>query len=551
MRDLFLITNALLKRTRTAPKKEGEKIPKSLIYKLLIGVITLPVLYFVYTNIHYLAQLASAQDCVMAGLTLISMFTVMFTIFYFPPAFYFSDDTKHLVVLPVKAYSITGAKLLEAFINHLKLSAFFALPMAAALFTANKLNVLQILLFLLCALIFVPMIILLVLGTITMILAKLFPKLMNKERFGMVTGLFTVVVAGSFSLFNTSSGGFFTSPGAVQSLTTHPLMKTVQTVFFQNSLAADAVANGNMISLLLLIAAFAGLCAVFMLLANAVYLPSVTSLQSVSTNRRQTKKTDFAASSYLKTSAIGEFMQTLRSPAYVTNILSTSFMLPIMMGGMFFLSSRNGHMIQNMRSLDLSALPVEAIAFLLGILIALMSGLCLSFCSSGITRKGKSGVKFALQIPQTMETQLNAILIPGVLVSIIPPVCVMITLNFLFVFPIWANLFFLAGTAVVCTLFNVFALLLDVLRPNLTWESETSAIKTGGNSWFALLGSVLVEFVLFAPLFFLFKPLTDSMGIYGALTLYAVVIGFIDVIATYALYKFMTENTRKWLLAAV
>lgn len=110
-----------------------------------------------------------------------------------PTVFYFSRDTQILLPLPLKPGSIVLAKTAMVLSGQLLLGMLFALPVFAAYWTVHP-DILRILVSLLI-LATLPLLPVFAVGVVMMILMRFVPALRDKDRFNLVFGLLTLVMA--------------------------------------------------------------------------------------------------------------------------------------------------------------------------------------------------------------------------------------------------------------------------------------------------------------------------------------------------------------------
>ena len=544
MHDLVLITKVLLKGHRSNKKWDLKRIALIAGGAVLGGVILL----WLFLQMENLVVLVPADQSIQAGLALITLLNLVMSIFTFPPAFYFSNDTKRLVVLPVKPYAITGAKLIDNMRIQVLSGFLFALPMAAAFITTGVLGILQTLLFVFCAAILIPALILLAIGIVTMILARLLPWLMNEDRYTWLVLGATFIITIGFMLMNNANGG---KMQLLQNAAQQDWFKGMQTVFFQNQLAAQAIADGNMVSLLLLAGMTAALVGVFMVTANAVYLPSVTRLQAKSTNNKKVKKTDIKSGSFLSNAVWTECKQIWRSPNYAASILPNALIIPLGIGATVVFSGDLGKVLTATRALDLSVLPLPAIAVMMGMTSLLFGMMTTTLSASAFSRKGTAGVRFMCQMPQKMETQLMAILIPSMVLSLIGPILLLIAINFMFNVPVWASLIFLAAAVLGCLLENLIALLLDLLNPSLVWDNEATASKNNINPYISYGINLLLFGAYGALFFFLVYPVLEAGAGLEIVNVFALASAAVVIVLCAVLYFYIMKTARRHLMEAL
>jgi len=148
-------------------------------------------------------------------------------------------------------------------------------------------------------------------------------------------------------------------------------------------------------------------------------------------------------------------------------------------------------------------------------LAAATAGFCLTgsmniAVSTAVSREGKVHY-FSRIIPVAANTQLMAKLCMGLTLSV-ATLWMAATVLWVFLPGLWLE------TLVAMLIAGLFALLtcvagliLDALRPNFSWKSETEAVKRSMNGVFAMFGSMLLLGLLVA-LFLVLQSLGFSSG---------------------------------------
>lgn len=500
MHDFLILSKALLKNTysfRHHPLRH-------MALGLALCLSFLPILALMYGNsLVIFKETYLGLMYLQAYLVVINILLIWTTIFVFPSTFYFANDVPRLITLPIPSWVIVASKTLQVYCSSFILSFFGLLPVWIA-FIQTKANIASALIFLVQTILnSLPT--LFIIGTLTILVMRFIPFFKNKDRFMLIIGLLSIVFGVGIGL---ASQTFVSSGDELLKnlLQKNPVLfgNALKIFFFVPSISqsiwkADLLQLGLSIGLILILGA------IFLGLAQHLYLPVALSMQA--NQSRKTKKKSLKAASPIKSYIQVEFKMLLRTPAYLTNCVLASFIAPLMVVVVFLINPDIRPLLALAKSLDLGQLfdPLPSF-FLIGGLIGFFFGSMNGISATSFSRQGSS-LNFIKYIPMTMAAQIRAKLVIGIFFSLLSVVLLLVPAHYLLSYPLYYDLAFLAGGLLSTLLVNQIALLIDGLHPKTNWENETAAVKNNLNVLAELSLSWLL-IGLFALLFFVIPNLT-------------------------------------------
>lgn len=508
MRDLLLLSKILLKNNYTPLSKNGKK--KSLALRTFLLVLCeLPFALVLYVQFDQLFASGMTTLGLQAGFVmgvLLSLFTVLFA---FPTVFYFSRDISFLLPLPVPSWTIVGAKFIVVLISQVMVALTIMVPMCLAWMLNGCGSFLQGILLVVQSLI-VPLDTLLILGILTIALMAFLPGVVNKDRFNLVMGLAALIFAMCISMVSSSTGasvaGEATQSDLVVMMQQNPeLMEMSTGMFFQCLMAVKSIGTAapSLLWTLLSFGAFTLLLALFLFMAARLYIPSASAaMMKVSGSKKKGKTVrTSAARSYL----LNRFRLLYRTPAYVTNLLFASILMPLMLLVMTYALPVFKELQALTSTLEISEfMPEWALMLLIGLICGFFHGSTNGICSTSFSRDGQN-LGFYKSIPMDMKEQMRLRLLIGFIPSLVG-VLMMIPIFHLFITynPVW-DLLYILGASVTTLITCQIGLLIDACHPKLVWDDETASVKNNYNSLYELFLSWIILAIVAVPTAFLIQ----------------------------------------------
>lgn len=494
MSDYLTLSKMLLINTyRPGPGKNGKKRSMAgTIILLLFGMGYLGFLFYMVFASLFMQNMA--KTAVTAALIFLCLFFIMTQLFVFPNTFFFSKDLPVLLPLPVKPWVLVAAKGSVVLASAVPWYLGIVLPLMLAGLIHQGLNGFQVLLFLLVSLLIV-LGIFFIMGALTILAMSFLPFFANKDRFNLIIGLITLLGAVGLSV----GSQIFTehtmeSTNAVANMLSQngAFLQSVSGFLFQVPFAAQAV-FGSWLDLLITLVLTVLFAAVFAALASKVYLRSASSSLASAASKGK-KKLQFKKASAFSALVKTDWRIILKTPAYLTNMVISPFLMPLVFTAMAFFLPSFTEMRTLLLSLDLEhhaaefglSLPVRSM--IAGMLCTFFFGDMNFVCPTAISRLGEAGLAQIKAMPIETRTFLNAKLVLGIAFTIVDSLAMTIPVLYITgLSPIWI-LPYLAGSIPAALLTNTADLALDIVHPKLVWDDENSSIKNNYNSVIEMFG---------------------------------------------------------------
>lgn len=482
---------------RVGLREERGKMARKLLVFLLgvIGIGSLVAGYAWLVAQLFTPFLSLGMENVLLGIVaLVSMITVFFFgLFYLIGTLYFSRDSAFLSALPIPQRTVFGAKFIQVLLGEMVTSGALLLPVlilfgvhtsAGALYYARALAVLLL----------APCIPLSISGLLSLVLMR-FTALLKRRELMTVIGSLALVVA-SFYVQFTLTSMLPEEMSAEQMLTlvsdNASLLQSVTRYFPPSGWAAGALLGDP--GSLPLFAAVSLLClfALSWIAGHLYYRGTSAQMETnAGTKRARAGRVSYRRLPQLLSLTLREWRLTLRSPVYALNGLMMIIMgpllilLPKLAGGAATISGTDmtfSDLIQSFGGAEWMSLG------LLGLFAFLQSMNIAAFTT--ISREGPA-LSFLRMLPISPVRQTIAKLLFGYSCGALATLVMAATAVFALGMPILPVLA-AAGASLLFMLAPLaLSMLPDMIRPKLSWNTETEAIKQNMNGVLGMFISVL------------------------------------------------------------
>jgi len=497
----WLVYRVLLKNSMTLDLKT-KKGRRGVLLMAVLALCFVPTLGLLYVSFLEAFRQGTLDTIMLeAGMLIPCLLTVIMGCMVVPTVFYFSRDTQILLPLPLKPGSIVLAKTAMVLSGQLLLGMLFALPVFAAYWTVHP-DILRILVSLLI-LATLPLLPVFAVGAVMMILMRFIPALRDKDRFNLVFGLLTLVMAVGVSL---ASSSFSASDGELlmEMMQDPQGIALINWVFPQLAWAARSISVLSLSDFCLYLGVTLLALALFLLVANRLFLPAVTTMNSA--GRKVTRRTTSRQHSPLVSCMITDNRMLVRTPAWFMNCLLPPFLMVIIFGAMF--------MIQDLpallQSMDLTGLGIwmPAAGLVIGLFISSMN----MITSTAFSREGQNLWRMKV-IPVPVRTQILAKGLLGTAWSAVSCLLFVVLAVWMIRGSALDGLVMLAAALVASVFVNGLGLLVDGWHPKLVWDDDTTAVKNNFNGMIEMFVAWAIILVLFLPL--LMFGLFDHILVYS------------------------------------
>ncbi len=528
MKMYLRLVSALIQGVEPSDKEKKRNKIFYIVMTIIAGFgIMLPMTFFVgviiYALTNSLTQFGTYHNGVELFLHLISAFSFIFGLNVIFSVFYFAGDIENLLPLPLRPYQIIGSKFTAALISE---SVMECLVIIAALIGYIIGGGMPIHSWLIAVIgtITLPIIPLVYCGILCMLVMYFTRFIKNKDTVNKITGIFTfVVIIGIFYLI--SKSGFDTNELIkAMSASDNAVLSVMNCIFPHIQFLINSMELASLWQIIIYLLINAAAVAVFMLLAQVMYFPSVIGIGQGNggnkANKNVIKKmrqhSPFAT--YLKK----EFSILFRTPAFFTNCVMINLIWPaflylivVMQGQTNFLES----FIYGIHSGD----EETVLLFMLGITAASVLVTAVNcIASSALTREGKH-FAFIKYIPLSYIYQINIKALVSIIISctgmLIYVIAACIWLNTGIKFTVFSCLLSLLSV----TFATYFGIYMDSVNPKLIWDDELNALRGNYNIFFNMAMAIVIEAVICAGSYLLFK-FTDIGAIMILIMLFVLIL---------------------------
>ena len=510
MRKYLSLTRVLLKNSMGMMSDGKSKKALNVFIYGVLAVCMIPLgftLYMMFNTAMAQLQPLQQEGAVLAlGFHISSLVTFLFSIFLIPSIFYFSKDSETLLALPLPPQTILSAKFSVCLVYEYAFTLIVCVPLYIAYANNAAIGIPYILLALVIF-ITLPIYPLVLSSIITMLLMRFVPFFKNRDRFNMIAGILSIILAFGFS-FAMNSGTIAEDPNALISMLTqgnNSMISLFSKIFPAIPFAAEALISSDALQLVYYILITCAALAVLVILGKWLYFKGAIGFSETKSSRKELSAKDFARvsrHSKVRTYLIKELRLLIRTPVYAINCIGMCILMPIMLLVIFITADADVllQLLQDITPYLDGMLPYAVLA-------GMASGFLFSnlnmISSTAISREG-TNISFMKYIPMSLKQQLQAKVLSGILMSVISMLLTMVCVYFLLpIFPLTWYFAAAAASLITIVLGNYASLALDILHPKLVWEQEAAAVKQNMSGIVSMLAGMAMTVVTCVLLFIL------------------------------------------------
>lgn len=510
MRKYLSLTRVLLKNSMGMMSDgKSKKALKVFIYGVL-AVCMIPLgftLYMMFNTAMAQLQPLQQEGAVLAlGFHISSLVTFLFSIFLIPSIFYFSKDSETLLALPLPPQTILSAKFSVCLVYEYAFTLIVCVPLYIAYANNAAIGIPYILLAL-AIFITLPIYPLVLSSIITMLLMRFVPFFKNRDRFNMIAGILSIILAFGFS-FAMNSGTIAEDPNALISMLTqgnNSMISLFSKIFPAIPFAAEALISSDALQLVYYILITCAALAVLVILGKWLYFKGAIGFSETKSSRKELSAKDFARvsrHSKVRTYLIKELRLLIRTPVYAINCIGMCVLMPIMLL-VIFITADADVLLQQLPDITPYLDGMLPYAVLAGMASGFLFSNLNMISSTAISREG-TNISFMKYIPMSLKQQLQAKVLSGILMSVISMLLTMVCVYFLLpIFPLTWYFAAAAASLITIVLGNYASLALDILHPKLVWEQEAAAVKQNMSGIVSMLAGMAMTVVTCVLLFIL------------------------------------------------
>lgn len=560
MTKLFVLTKVMMKGSLNSlnsmqgfkSKKSDSKLKKYATYGLFIFLFIYMAALVYFPSKYILENMVKiGQPSLVISLvnSVAPLFVLFFTIAAIPGIFYFSKDIESYIPLPFKAWEITAAKFITAYIQTLITLLVLLLPLFFNYFVIVKPSVFFLLTALITSLM-LPVIPLAISLLLVAVLMRFVPFLKNKNLYIYFSTAFIMipVFIFTFSLSSVDTNADLVDVFMKSITAMDDSVYSMFSLFFPTSkMFTLGMVENNMIQLLLGSVISIGFAIGTIILVQPLYFQAVIGINESSSKKRNLRLNEMDSATKVRsitnTFMIKDLKTILGTPSFAMNYFSAFIILPVMGIIPLFTSKINfkevfanftvfkdivHEFFYTMTLIDQWELLVM-VGVAAGILIA-------NFEASSSTAISREGIAYKQYL--TMPVQFSDITHAKAKLSII----FSSIYSAIFIIPLLAIIqpridsivVFLLSFALGILLTTYLSILVDVLFPSLEWTTEQQAVKGNIVQVMVIIPLMFAPFI-FVAMYFFFNPIINLL-----------IVGILFPIILIAFVKLTTKasNTR-------
>ena len=510
MRKYLSLTRVLLKNSMGMMSDGKSKKALNVFIYGVLAVCMIPLgftLYMMFNTAMAQLQPLHQEGAVLAlGFHISSLVTFLFSIFLIPSIFYFSKDSETLLALPLPPQTILSAKFSVCLVYEYAFTLIVCVPLYIAYANNAAIGIPYILLAL-AIFITLPIYPLVLSSIITMLLMRFVPFFKNRDRFNMIAGILSIILAFGFS-FAMNSGTIAEDPNALISMLTqgnNSMISLFSKIFPAIPFAAEALISSDALQLVYYILITCAALAVLVILGKWLYFKGAIGFSETKSSRKELSAKDFARvsrHSKVRTYLIKELRLLIRTPVYAINCIGMCVLMPIMLL-VIFITADADVLLQQLPDITPYLDGMLPYAVLAGMASGFLFSNLNMISSTAISREG-TNISFMKYIPMSLKQQLQAKVLSGILMSVISMLLTMVCVYFLLpIFPLTWYFAAAAASLITIVLGNYASLALDILHPKLVWEQEAAAVKQNMSGIVSMLAGMAMTVVTCVLLFIL------------------------------------------------
>ena len=510
MRKYLSLTRVLLKNSMGMMSDGISKKALNVFIYGVLAVCMIPLgftLYMMFNTAMAQLQPLQQEGAVLAlGFHISSLVTFLFSIFLIPSIFYFSKDSETLLALPLPPQTILSAKFSVCLVYEYAFTLIVCVPLYIAYANNAAIGIPYILLAL-AIFITLPIYPLVLSSIITMLLMRFVPFFKNRDRFNMIAGILSIILAFGFS-FAMNSGTIAEDPNALISMLTqgnNSMISLFSKIFPAIPFAAEALISSDALQLVYYILITCAALAVLVILGKWLYFKGAIGFSETKSSRKELSAKDFARvsrHSKVRTYLIKELRLLIRTPVYAINCIGMCVLMPIMLL-VIFITADADVLLQQLPDITPYLDGMLPYAVLAGMASGFLFSNLNMISSTAISREG-TNISFMKYIPMSLKQQLQAKVLSGILMSVISMLLTMVCVYFLLpIFPLTWYFAAAAASLITIVLGNYASLALDILHPKLVWEQEAAAVKQNMSGIVSMLAGMAMTVVTCVLLFIL------------------------------------------------
>ncbi|NLC65998.1 MAG: hypothetical protein GX752_03520 [Clostridium sp.] len=511
----------------------NNKIMKGLLFLFLLVIIAFSMTVFTI-DIYGELEVLSIQTLIpKLAFPAASLFVFIFGIFYVMNIFYFSDDVKNYLYLPVKAGDIITAKFFTSLIYQYIIIGMLFLPVFITYGYLSSAGILYYIL-LLISFVFLPILPISIASILSILVMRFSKGAKNKDRFNLIAGVFALIFAIGTNVTIQFFASKATGDGSAGLILTEDiaLIKILNTLFPSSYFSANALINANNVRGPLYVLVLIGISIfsifIFNIIGNRFYFEGVVGIQESGAKRDTVSEEKLVKSvksrNKMFSYSLKELRILLRTPVFFLNNVLMSFIFPILILVPFIMGVSQIDSFELQAILEFAGQIDKSIILLSLIGLAFFLGSNNGIAATSISKEGK-GFYFMKYIPMPYIDQLYSKILVALFIQFIPLTILFIIISVVLKLDILFIIISFFIMLLASLMQNQIAIIFDIMWPKLDWDTEQKAVKQNLNFVFQmLLGFVLAGLTIF--ILIKFDP-TYFVAVMASTIILAILIGLL------------------------
>lgn len=500
MNNYIDLTKLFIKslKLNKANSTSGKNLFRILLF-ICIFFIIIPFLFvftvFTYSMLSDLKAVGYASIGYEALLSIISIFTFIFSFTVIVNQLYYSENIESLLPLPLKPTEIVSAKFTSCFLIE-NLMLFVLLFFSCFAYTSvMQIPLINSIITLPCLLLLplIPMIDCAIVALLLMYLLKNIKKKNSIRRLEIFIAI--ILTIGIFLFFTKMTGFDFDAYIVSFAKGNHKFLKGMRILFPSNYFFVKSLDSISLSSLFLFLGINTLYVGLLLILAKKLYLPGLIGMFHKDTDRKKSS-TELMKNMRQKDPKEAylwkEIKLLFRSPTFFLNCILINIIWPIftyILIKICFSKYSMSH-IRYLLGIHDNSILIIILLFVIGISILVTA--INSIASSSFSREGKN-FHFIKYIPMSYTEQWKIKFTTSLIISSIG-INVYTILFFLFLkMNIIYILLFTATSILSIIVISLIGVLIDSLFPKIVWDEEADSLRENYNS-FIVMGFALLIF---------------------------------------------------------
>lgn len=527
------LTTTIIKNSKRQEIQETikEKILSFIAFIIVFGFLTVTMISISYTVTYKLKEIN--QTYTFINILLLMNFIILFakSVFESLNVLYFSKDLKQLLRMPIKSKDIVHAKLINMIISEYQMEIIMlAIPMIiyGIIMKASILFYL----YMLIALIILPVIPIVTTSVVTSIIMRFSNKLKNKAQVMYITIIVTAIII-DFLFTGFKPISFSNSEFKKAILETNGIATIISNQFALLKPIMNTMLNYNNVeglkNLIIYILESLSIYIVGLFIISKIYLKGAigTTINSKKAKKENEKLTidDFKQEKINKAYLKKELKTISRTPIFCIQCIIIPIVYPLIILSVLIIAI----ILSKNMGVDITKKLLEIIntsggqAIFLGVAQVFFM---MNFCSIiGISKDSKTAI-LTKTLPMELYKQFDIKTKIGKRINLLSTIIVTFS-HYYTIQNIYASIIVFATLCLMNSIGEKIKLLIDIKKPQINWNSEYTMMKQNTNvmnvlfyTLAVLIGLFIISRIIKKATIFLATLLIISLASYAAITEY-------------------------------